>query len=231
MNLTTRYVKFLIAEAALETVPREIAKHPSVIRNSMRRGKKPIETLLDVSIHYYAMKHLIDREKRGRPDILHIILLNLLSSPLNLEGKLSLLVHTYGNYVIKVNPSIRLPRNYNRFIGLMEQLFSKGKVPPNEKPLLEILPASFEYALKMLDATSSILLSEKGIISSPERICRESLATGQPIVIGGFPHGSFRNEVLSTASKVYSIYYKPLDGWVVASIMAHACEKVLKILL
>ncbi len=224
-------VKIALAEASLELVPTEITNHPSVIKNALRRGKKPYETILDVSLHYYAMKGLPNKEKRGRPDILHITMLNLLSSPLNLEGKLKLVIHTYGDYCIKVDPLTKLPRNYLRFVGLMEQLLISGRVPQRNKPLMEAIPSSFNNALKILNASKSIALTEKGDIKSPEEVCEESLREGLPIVIGAFPHGGFSKDIYSTFEKEYSIYPKPLDAWIVASIITHACEKVLHILL
>jgi len=230
-NTGLKQVKIVLAEASLELVPKEITNHPSVIKNALRRNRKPYETLLDVSLHYHAMKKLPNKEKRGRPDILHITLLNLLSSPLNLEGRLKLVVHTYGDYCIKVNPLTKLPRNYLRFVGLMEQLLTYGRVPKKNKPLMEAFPSTFDKALKILNASKSILLTEKGELNSPEEICKESLNEGLPLVMGAFPHGDFSEDVYSTAYREYSIYPKPLDTWVVASTITHACEKVLHILL
>jgi len=111
-------LKIILLESALETVPHEIWRHPAVVKNARRRGKKPGETLLDVSLHYHAMKNLKDREKRGRPDIVHTTLLELLESPLNKEGHLEVYVHTYQGHVIFIDPSTRIPRNYNRFGAL-----------------------------------------------------------------------------------------------------------------
>ncbi|MEM4684334.1 MAG: 16S rRNA methyltransferase, partial [Thermosphaera sp.] len=62
-------LRIVILEAGLELVPKSIANHPSILKNAARRGKKPSEVLLDVSIHYPAMKKLPDKLKRGRPDI------------------------------------------------------------------------------------------------------------------------------------------------------------------
>ena len=228
---SNRVVKIVLAEASLELVPREISRHPSVVRNALRRGKKPYEMLLDISLHYEAMRKLPDRGKRGRPDIPHITLLNLLSSPLNLEGRLKLLVHTYNDYCIKINPVTKLPRNYNRFVGLMEQLLITGRVPKVGEPLMVAIPSSFTGVIKLLNASKTILLTEKGDVRSTEEICKESLERGLPIVIGAFPHGNFSSEVYSTAEEEYSIYPKPLDAWVVASTIAHGCEKTLHILL
>lgn len=225
-------LKVVIAEASLELVPREICNHPAVLKNARFRGKKPTEILLDKSLHYHAMRNLPDSEKRGRPDIVHVVLLESLSSPLSMEGKLQVFIHTYGDYVIEVSPETHIPRNYNRFVGLMEQLFKEGSVPPkSEKPLLRIYPSSITGLLKKLGVSGAILLDENGLLASPREVCREALDKGLPLIIGGFPHGRFSNEVIANALVTYSIYHRPLDAWVVTSIMIHACEEALKVLL
>ena len=223
-------VTVILAEASLELVPPEIAHHPAVVRNARKRGKSPREVLLDISLHYAAMKKLRNRKKRGRPDIVHVTLLELLSSPLNIEGKLTTIVHTVNDYVIEIDPSARIPRNYNRFVGLMEQLLNVGKVPPDsEEPLLKAIPMTFDNLLKRLGVESIILLSEEGEVMKPEEVCRESVERGEPIVIGGFPHGDFDPLIKERASITASIYRKPLDTWVVASRVACGCERFLKI--
>ncbi len=223
-------IKVILAESALELVPREIASHPAVINTARRRGKSPNEILLDTSLHYHAMKKLRERHKRGRPDIIHVTLLELLSSPLNLEGKLEVIIHTINDYVIRVDPTTRIPRNYNRFVGLIEQLFKEGKVPPNSpKPLMEVVAMSFSGLMKELGTDSIILLEEVGELVSTEEVCRVAIEESLPIVIGGFPHGDFSPEVKAYAKYSYSIYHKPLDTWVVASRVVSACEKILKI--
>ncbi len=224
-------ITVIIGEAALEPVPPEIYGHPEIRKSAARRGKRPPQILLDISLHYRAMRRLPDREKRGRPDITHLTLLELLSSPLNIAGRLKVLIHTYGDYGIEVDPAIRLPRNYNRFVGLMEQLFEEGSVPPgSESPLMKVFPATIEGVVKLAGSKDAILLSERGKYRRPAEICEEALETGRPIIIGGFPHGEFSEETKAVAASVYSIYLKPLDAWVVASRIAYACEKYLGIM-
>lgn len=226
-----KVIRLILAESALETVPREIAFHPSVIKNARKRGKRPSEILLDVSLHYHAMKSLPNKHKRGRPDIVHFALLEALSSPLNLESRLRIYVHTINDYSIFVDPNARIPRNYNRFIGLMEQLFEVGKVPPEaEKPLMELVSLDFSNLLKELNVDSVILLSEEGELVRVDDVCSKALDEDLPIVIGGFPHGSFSEEVIAKASHIYSIYHKPLDTWIVISRILSSCERILRIL-
>lgn len=224
-------IRLILADAALELVPRDIIDHPSILKTARRRGKKPTEILLDVSLHYHAMKKLRDRHKRGRPDIVHVALLEALSSPLNIEGKLEVIIHTVSDYVIYIDPSTRIPRNYNRFVGLMEQLLIHGKVPPNtDKPLMTAVTMSFKGLMTELGVKNIILLSEEGEIVGTEDICEYAINEGTPIVIGAFPHGDFSDEVKSYAKYLFSIYHKPLDAWVVVSRILAACEKKLNVL-
>ncbi len=224
-------LKIILVESALELVPKEIWSHPAVIKNARRRGKKPGETLLDVSLHYAAMKNLGDREKRGRPDIVQISLLNALESPLNKEGLLEVYVHTYEGHIIFIDPSVRLPRNYNRFVGLMEQLFIMGRVPPrSDKPLLYLKTMKFEELLKAIGAGGLILLDEKGELEKPINIVREAVENKYAIGIGGFPHGDYSSEIRRLASKTYSIYKEALASWITVSRMIEAGEHLYRIL-
>jgi rRNA small subunit pseudouridine methyltransferase Nep1 len=120
----------VFVEAALETVPPSILRHPSVRRSAKRQGKRPEEVLLNRSLHHSAMSRLPEDHKRGRPDIAQICLLEALGAPLNREGGLRVWLHTFGGYAIEISPEVRVPRDCNRFNGLMEQLFSLGRVPP-----------------------------------------------------------------------------------------------------
>ena len=223
-------LNIVLIESALELIPREIWGHPAVLKNARKRGKKPGEMLLDTSLHYHAMKNLKFREKRGRPDIVHVSLLNALSSPLNIEGKLRIYIHTISDYVIFIHPETRIPRNYQRFVGLIEQLFIEGRVPPKgEKPLLYIKEMSLEDLLDIL-GLKLILLSETGSMASPDYIVEKAIDGKYIIGIGGFPHGDFSKKVYDLAEDVYAIYNKPLDTWIVVSRIIEAAERYYKIL-
>lgn len=51
-------------------------------------------------------------------------LLTLLDSPLNKSGKLQVYIHTARGVLIEVNPSVRIPRTFKRFGGLMGESLS-----------------------------------------------------------------------------------------------------------
>ncbi len=225
----SRMLYIILLESSLELIPREIWGHPAVVANARRRGRKPGEMILDTSLHYHAMKELRFREKRGRPDIVHISLLNALSSPLNLEGRLRIYIHTIGDYVIFIRPDTRLPRNYQRFIGLIEQLFREGRVPPDSsRPLLYIKEMGVEELIDSL-GKKLLLLSETGTLVSPDYIVDEAVEKDYVVGIGGFPHGDFSRRLYRLADNIYSIYSKPLDTWIVVSRIIEAAERKLGI--
>ncbi|OYT39752.1 MAG: 16S rRNA methyltransferase [Desulfurococcales archaeon ex4484_58] len=226
-----KIIHIILLESAIELVPRELWSHPAVIKNARKRGKKPGETLLDTSLHYHAMKKLKDREKRGRPDIIHVSLLEALESPLNKEGFLRIYVHTYNGDIIFIKPETRIPRNYNRFIGLMEQLLIAGKTPPDSTdPLLYVKTMRLEDLFEEISINGLILLREKGDRRKPIDIVREAINKNYALGIGGFPHGDFSNEILRISKAEYSIYRKPLTAWTTLSRMISATETLYGIL-
>jgi len=221
-----RKLILIIADAGLELVPKELWKHPSVYKNAERRGKKPWQVLLDVSLHYSAMRSLERKEKRGRPDITHMCLLEALSSPSNLSGSLEVYVHTVEGKIICLDPKVRLPRNYNRFVGLMEQLLERGKVPPSSsKPLLKISDKGLKELVTDLNPSRVLILSEKGKLIRFGDLTRVLASEGKPLaIVGGFQAGDFSKEVTSLGGDFISIYPKPLDAWAVVSRVLTAYE-------
>jgi rRNA small subunit pseudouridine methyltransferase Nep1 len=96
------------------------------------------------------MRGLRDWDRRGRPDISYITLLTLLESPLNRKGWLSVYVHTIGDFIISIDPKVKLPRNYTRFEGLMEQLFEIFNVPPKGKPLMTLKKGTLKDLIRVV---------------------------------------------------------------------------------
>lgn len=203
-------VILIIAETSIETVPEEIAKHASVINDSKRKGVKPTELLLDRSIHHKAMLSLENNEKRGRPDILYHILLDVTSSPIFRSGYLKLYVHTINDQVIEISDSLRPPRSYDRFEGLMIQLFREGEVGGG---LIKMKAMRFSDLIDLLNPDIKIGFSRIGVFKSVESIVREIINYQRPtFIIGGFPKGHFNAEVTKCLDRLYSISKFPLDS-------------------
>lgn len=77
-------------------------------------------------------KGILAKHKRDiadvRPDITHQCLMTLLDSPLNKAGKLLIYLHTAQNVLIEVHPSLRIPRTFKRFAGLVVELLQRNKI-------------------------------------------------------------------------------------------------------
>ena len=127
----------VLADSELEIVPASIAGHPAIRTSARKRGRSPTSILLDSSLHHPALKGVPEGERRGRPDLVHGFVLLCLDSIVNQEGRLTTIVHTRHDDVLRFAPQTRIPRNYARFVGLIEELFAKGRVP-DEDPLITL---------------------------------------------------------------------------------------------
>jgi rRNA small subunit pseudouridine methyltransferase Nep1 len=220
----------ILAESALETVPRELWKHPAVERHSKRRGKPPSFLILDRSYHHAAMKTIEDSMKRGRPDIVHFSLLGALGSPLNKEGLLGVYVHTFNDYVVSVAPEIRLPKNYNRFIGLMEQLFEFGKVPPKGNSLLALERKTLPELISMVEPTYVIAFSGTAkALTLEEAVLRLKKEDNPAAIIGGFPAGHFTETTIRLADKIVCIDPEMLEAYTVTSRLIYEYERTISL--
>lgn len=219
----------ILAEAGLELVPPELWGHPSVRAAAERRGKKPGQMLLDVSLHGKAMLRLPEREKRGRPDIAHFCALLALGSLLNESRMLALYIHTYDGRIIGVAPHVKLPRNYNRFVGLVEQLLAEGRVPPGAaEPLLWIEPYSLEGLVERTKPSRAFLLSERGSRMSANELARRITYESRPmVIIGCFQAGDFSERVARLTHEAVAISHRTLDAWNVTAKVLSAVEDAL----
>ncbi len=208
----------VVAEAALERIPKALWKHPAVVRNAERRGKPAKELLLDVSYHYSAMHGLQEREKRGRPDIVHFTLLEALGSPLSRHDLLQVYVHSRAGVSIQVATGTRLPRNYERFLGLFEQVLKAGRAPLTGESLLTAREESLGNLLAGLGASRRFLLRENAAHHSLKQLGKAMHdAENAVILVGGFPHGDFNPVTRSLADQEASIYPESLEAWTVVA--------------
>jgi rRNA small subunit pseudouridine methyltransferase Nep1 len=220
-----------IVESALQLVPREIESHPQIKRYAERRMKNPAEVLLDRAFHHAAMQKLARRrshlpvEKMGRPDIVHTTLLQMLETPLNWENQLRVFVHTQDDYVISINPKIRLPKNYIRFIGLIEQLFTKKRVPERGEPLMQIEKGNVQSLMTRLHPSQVAGFSVLGQPTLMRTAANEMSNITNPLVcIGGFPRGHFSEETRRQLNSMFKVDREPLDAWVVAGRFVYDFE-------
>lgn len=122
-------ISLILAESALEMIPREIFSHPAVKSHARKMDKHPSRMLLDNSWHYAAMKKLHNVAKRGRPDLVHLAIVTVTSAPIyKKHRKLKLYVHTVDDHVIHFGSCVRIPKSYHRFTGLIEALYRKNLI-------------------------------------------------------------------------------------------------------
>ncbi|HEC88395.1 MAG TPA: 16S rRNA methyltransferase [Thermoplasmata archaeon] len=193
----------ILADSELEKIPAEIKNHSCVRKNR--------SFILDASLHHSAMKKIKDWQRRGRPDIVHLFLLISQESILNKEGMLRTYVHTRNNKVIYINPETRIIKNYNRFKGLIEQLFKVKKVPVEGNALMEVKERKLEELLYKLKG-KKILFTSKGNRKRIEDVMEKDVVC----IIGGFPSGDFMTNVYDMADEKICIYDKVLPAWIVA---------------
>jgi rRNA small subunit pseudouridine methyltransferase Nep1 len=123
--------------------------------------------------------------------------------------------------VIYIKPETRIPRNYNRFVGLIESLFKNRAVPP-ELELLRLEKKSLSELLEEISPDATFIMHEEGKFMKPRDFGSFLLNYSNPaIIVGGFPHGDFRSKVGGT--KV-SLYREPLMAWTIVNEIIVNCE-------
>jgi rRNA small subunit pseudouridine methyltransferase Nep1 len=219
-------LSLILAESSLELVPKELQAHNSIVSHSKRLGKKPSEILLDNSWHFAAMKGIKDELKRGRPDLVHISLLSACLTPLYLQNKLRVYIHTINNKVIFVGNEVRIPKSYHRFAGLVEQLFADNIVKSDDKTLLELKEMKFDQLLDIIKPEQVIGLSTEGMSCTCENVAKK-LDDKSCVVIGGFQKGHFSNSTKKRITKLIRIDKNSLESHVVISRILYEYEKTI----
>jgi len=206
----------ILVESGLELIPPEIKDHQSVKQNSKRTGFS--NQLLDNALHHSAMKNLEDFEKRGRPDIVHNCLLNALGSPLNKSGNLKVYIHTYQDKIFHINTYTRIPRNYNRFKGLMAKLLREGSITHETIELISSFNGDLISLIKSFKKREVIIFSNTGrLLVKYQDLFEAGSSKNYIIIIGGFQRGKMSQEILNLSKTLYSISDYSLDAWVVVN--------------
>ncbi len=213
---------FVIAEAALELIPEPLWRDPSVRKDAERRGVEPGGILLDRSIHHSAMLKLSDGFRRGRPDLVHLTLLNVTSTPLHQEGKALAYVHTLEGSVLSFGEGARPPKSYARFRNLMEKML----VERPKTGLVKVLDATLPQLLRGIGTDHCTGLSVQGEPVRLEDLAGDLVQWKNPaLVVGGFPRGHFVPSDLKAFDRLARIHEKPLDAHVVAARAIYEVEK------
>lgn len=214
----------LLVDSELETIPMEMLNDPAVRKLANTKKKKAQMMLLDSNFLHTS----IDRyypgmsTRRGRPDLFHTFLNVVNESILNRMGHLRIFIHTRNNKVITINPETRVPKSYNRFVGLIEDLFLKGEIKAESKSLLKIENLTAQEAISRYSKGRTVVMWPGGDYVSTDSVVSQPDTT---IIMGGFAEGDYISD-LSSVSERYSIFPQELTTWTVASELICSYERV-----
>lgn len=220
----------IIADASLEILPSILYGHRT-IKKLKKSGKRPQDVLLDRSLHHFAMLDtaLDFAQKRGRPDIVHISLVNALATPLYQNNLVRVFVHTIDQKVIFIGENVRIPKSFARFEGLILSLFrNKSAVSEEGKVLLKLQKnVKFEKLLKEIIKPDLVVgLSTSGSYKAASEVGKDLARAINPcLIIGGFPKDHFSDPVESCFDKKFSIHNRGLETQVVVSRVIYEYEK------
>ena len=224
-------ITIILAESSLELIPENMRNHPSVTSYSKKFKKDPQNTLLDNSWHFGAMKGIENEIKRGRPDLIHLTLLSICTTPAFHQSKICLYVHTINDKVISFSNNIRLPKSYHRFQGLMEQLFVEKKIRTSEdgQSLITMEDSTISQLISKIAPAHIIGLTTKGqIMTSYEQLAKK-ITEDTCVIIGGFQKGHFGKEIedIIDLEKSFTIGRSSLEAHIVASRLVYEYEKTI----
>ena len=219
-------LNIILAESSLELIPKQLINHPSVISYCKKFKKTPSTTLLDNSWHFGAMKGIDNEIKRGRPDIIHLALLAICSSPLYQEKKIRVFIHTINNQVITLGDQVRLPKSYHRFQGVIEKLFKEKKIVLSDSQVMELEDMEFEELLNKIKPEKIIGFSTEGSDSTFEKSAK-TITDNSCIVIGGFQKGHYSDRIKNKFHQIERLSSSSLETHVVLSRLIYEYEKTI----
>ncbi|KAK0839861.1 18S rRNA pseudouridine methyltransferase [Friedmanniomyces endolithicus] len=217
----TKRLIVVLSNASLETY--------KAAQSGPQRGGKPDNAkyaLLNSDEHIGVMRKMNRDISDARPDITHQCLLTLLDSPVNKAGKLQIYIHTAKGVLIEVSPTVRIPRTFKRFGGLMVQLLHnlsiRSTTSPekllkvNRNPITDHLPPNCRKVTLSFDAPVVRVRDYVQDLGPKESIC---------VFVGAMAKGAdtfadqFKDDSISISN--YS-----LSASVACSKFCHAAEEI-----
>lgn len=187
-------MNIIVDECAIDVVPESWKSEKSVITYQNKYKRLPLR---NGSYHQHLLKKLDLSERYDRPDILHFGLLTILGYT-RIIGEFGVFFNCpKGTY--KVDAKTRLPRDQQRFYGLIEGIFQGSS---NDF----IQPSSIH-----VQENDTLIFSTQG-----EPIDKLEIKHYDNFVFGGFAHGSLVDKY-PNFTKV-SLSEQPLELWTALSI-------------
>ncbi|MGI0078405.1 MAG: hypothetical protein ACRECH_02165 [Nitrososphaerales archaeon] len=218
----------VLEEASLEILPGRLRAHVSAKRVQQIFGVNPEMQILDSNFHRSAMSSLKDLEKRGRPDVVHLALLDATSTPLFSQGKVKITIHTRTGSLITLKTGTRPPRTLQRFCGVAAKILS-SEIEEKELNLFDVThKVSFEELLSSFRVQKTVALTKLGAYRMLDEVIQglhQSKRTAW--IVGGFAHGHFRPEVTESSDEIISISNESLAAHVVTARLCYELERSL----
>ncbi len=207
-----RKLIFILVESSVELLP-------SI--GDLRQRYRASPKIFDLTYHHSIIRKkrplFKNLNKRGRPDIIHRALLTILDSPLKEIIPMEIYLHTIDGQIFAIKSETRLPRNYIRFLGLMEQLLLKHKIPPDSKdPLMRRLDLNLGKLLNKIANSETIVIgfSRRGKYVPNLLDYLKGYANKFNIIVnlvGGFPKGTFSESTIHLLDEMISVSKKSLS--------------------
>ncbi|CAG57923.1 EMG1 [Nakaseomyces glabratus] len=179
-------------------------------------------SLLNCDDHQGILRKMGRDIAEARPDITHQCLLTLLDSPINKAGLLQVYILTKKNVLIEVNPSVRIPRTFKRFSGLMVQLLHKLSIRSMESSNTHLLRVVKNPVTKYLPADCrKVTLSFDAEVMRPQEYLGDKQSVCVFVGAMARGHDSFADEYVD--DKIAISNY-PLSASVACSKFCHGAE-------
>jgi len=222
----------ILEEASLELVPKRFWNHESCKNVEARFGVPAQSQILDDNFHHNIVANITENEKRGRPDIVHFALLDIVGTPAYQMGLIRPIIRTINGDVVIIKQGVRLPRTEFRFYGVMSKIL-RNEVGAVESRLFEYRESQAIGALiESLNLTKVLCLSTEGIYRDlgvfVTNLAREAPDNSYAWIVGGFARGHFSEEVMRLADDLISISSYPLAAHVVTARLSYEIERVEK---
>lgn len=215
----------VLEDSSLELLPKKYWRHKSTKLVETRFDIRPENQILDDNFHHAIVSELPNSDKRGRPDVVHFALLDIMSTPAYRMGLVQPIIHTVNNEVIWVADNVRPPRTELRFNGVMSEVLKEKK----ENGLFQNKGISgLEDLLKLISPYRVDCLTTQGILKDFKELdlnSNEARKQCRVWIVGGFARGHFSEETKALADNLVSISNQSLAAHVVTARLCYGIEK------
>jgi len=218
----------IIEDASLELVPKKFWNHKSCRLFESRFGVPPENQILDDNFHHEIVEKLERAQKRGRPDVVHFALLDIMSTPAYMEKQIRPVIHTINDETILVEAGVRIPRTELRFVGVMSKILRHQSGESENKFFQLVQNQEIQELLTALTPEKVLGLTTQGNLRDLSEVMEgQTIGRHRTIawIVGGFPRGHFSEKVKGLTNDLISISDRPLAAHVVTSRLSYEIER------